>query len=190
MVSWSLVVPLGNTKQLKGERESLCRGRQRRLVLRHIDALPGAVLDAFANLCARFAFARLLVRIKILSLANPTCRGVFAHITIEQAAMALAAVAVAIARLLIKNFLDARRQSVGILRNRLGEERRTQCCRQRSRRHRIVKRRNRFGIRVLRQTSGGPRRSLLRNQRQCDRHYQQNESAKKFLCFSHVWPPE
>ena len=51
-------------------------------------------------------FAGLFVGIEILAFANPASRGVFADITVEQAAMALTAVAVAVAGFLIKNFLD------------------------------------------------------------------------------------
>jgi hypothetical protein len=64
----------------------------------------------------------LLIRVEIFALANPAYRGVLAHITIEQAAMALAAVTVAIARLLIKNSLNARRDAVGVLCDWLSEE--------------------------------------------------------------------
>src|SRR4029077_20939143 len=91
-------------------------------VFRHVDALPLAPLDSFANLCGGLAIARLLVCVEIFALANSAGGGVLAHITIEQAAMALAAVAVAIAWLLIKNFLDACRNAVSVLSNWVGEE--------------------------------------------------------------------
>src|SRR5580704_4918912 len=83
---------------------SLRRDGNRGLVLRHVHALPVSALDAFPNLCSGFAFVRLLVGVEIFAFANPACRRVLAHKTIEQAAVALAAVAVAIAWLLIKDF--------------------------------------------------------------------------------------
>src|SRR6202042_3647932 len=110
-------------------------------------------------------------------------------ITIEQAAVALAAVAMAITRLLIKNFLDARGHAVGVLGNRLGEERRTQGRGQWSRWHRVVKGRNGFGIYILSQSSRGPRRSLLWNQHQTERRHDENDSAKDSLCSPHIRPP-
>jgi len=70
--------------------------------------------------------------------------------------MALATIAVAITRLLIKNFLDAGRQSVSILRERVGEERGIHGRRQLPGRDGAVKGGNRFGSRVLRDTDCGP----------------------------------
>src|SRR5580704_16080678 len=88
--------------------ESLCRDGNRGLVFRHVYALPVSALDAFANLCCGFAFVRLLVGVEIFAFANPAYRRMLAHIAIEQAAVALAAVAVAIAGPLLKDFFDAR----------------------------------------------------------------------------------
>lgn len=107
----------------KWQKELLRRRGQRRLILRYVDALPVASLNAIANLRGGFAFVRLFVGVKIFAFANPADCGVFARVTIEQAAVALAAIAVAIAWLLIKDFLDAGGDAVSILGNWVGEER-------------------------------------------------------------------
>ena len=129
---------------------------QRGFVLLHIDTLPVAALYTFANLRACLALVGLLVGIEIFALANSAGRGVLAHKTIEETSMALATIAVAIARLLIKNFLDAGRQTVSILCERVGEERGIHGRRQLPGRDGAVKGRNRFGSRVLRDTDSGP----------------------------------
>ena len=108
-----------STKERSG---SLCRNGNRGLVFRHVDALPFSALDAFPNLCSGFAFVRLFVGVEIFAFANPAHCGVFACITIEQAAVALAAVAVAIAGLLIEYLFDACGNAVSILGNWIGEE--------------------------------------------------------------------
>ena len=89
---------------LRGQEISLRRSRTRGKVLRHVHALPVSALDAFTNLCSGPAFPRLLVGVEVFAFADPAYRRVLAHIAIEQAAVALAAVAVAIAWLLIKDF--------------------------------------------------------------------------------------
>src|SRR5579872_2112785 len=147
------------------------------------------MFNAFTNLCARFAFVRLLVGVEILAFANPAYRSMLAHITVKQAAVALAPVAVAIAWLLIESFLDAGCNAVSILSNRVpGEERRAQGRGQLPRRHGAVKSGNGFRVYILCQTSRGPRRGL-RNRRQSKRDYHQNEPAQDFLCPAHIRPP-
>jgi hypothetical protein len=48
-----------------------------------------------------------------------------ANITIKQAAVALAAVTMAVARFLVENLLDASREPVSVLNDGVGEKRRT-----------------------------------------------------------------
>ena len=89
------------------------------MIRAEIHVLPFAANDAFANLRGRPTFACLLVGVKIFTDANLAAGAVFAGETIQQAAVALAAVAMAIARLLIKNFLNAGRDGVGVLHERI-----------------------------------------------------------------------
>src|SRR2546429_3352924 len=57
----------------------------------------------------------LLVAVEVLIDAGAAARAVFARETIEQALVAFAPVAVAIAGLLVKRFLDLRGNGVGVL---------------------------------------------------------------------------
>src|SRR4029077_4061205 len=122
-------------------------GKWRQIVLgvfRGIHLLPFAMDDAFADLRGRFALASLLVRIKIFLLADIASGAVAADKAIEQAAMSLAAVAVAIARLLVKNFLRAAGNPVRVEGLNVGEDRCVHRLRQGILRRLRVKRRRRF----------------------------------------------
>ena len=89
--------------------------RERLLVFAHINGLPISAFDAFANLRCGLAFLGLLVAVKRFTYANVAARAVLAHKAIEQAAVPLAAVAVAVAGLLVKNFFTECRHSVSVL---------------------------------------------------------------------------
>src|SRR5712671_1589872 len=97
-----------------------------RLVFRHVHLLPLAVLDPRADLRGGFALARLLVGIKTFADTNIAARRMFAGKAIEQAAVSLAAVAMAIARLLIQDFLDAHGNGIRVLHHDAGEQRGTE----------------------------------------------------------------
>jgi hypothetical protein len=90
-------------------------GGERRLVFGDVHGLPFAASDAFADLRGSFALARLFIGVKIFAHANLAAGAMFADETIEQAAVTLAAVAMAIAGLLIQNFFDGGGHGVGIL---------------------------------------------------------------------------
>jgi hypothetical protein len=57
----------------------------------------------------------LLVGIQIFAKADSATGAVFADEAIEKAFMALAAIAVAVARFLVQNFFDMSREGVGVL---------------------------------------------------------------------------
>ena len=77
--------------------------------------MPFALGNGRANLRGGLAFARLFITVEILVDADVTSRAVLAGETIEKAIVALAAVAMAIARFLIQRFLDFPGQSVCVL---------------------------------------------------------------------------
>jgi len=84
------------------------------LVLGEVHRLPVASDDACPNLRGGLAFLRLLVAVEILIDADVASRAVFAGEAIEQAAVSLAAVAMAIAGLLVQRLLDLRGDGVRI----------------------------------------------------------------------------
>src|SRR6266851_8478850 len=124
-------------------------GGKRRLVLCHVHLPPLAVLDARPDLRRGLAFSRLLVRIKTLPDAHIAAGRVFAGKAIEQAAVSLTAVAMAITWLLIEDFFDARRHGVSVLHHHSREQRGTQCCGKRPLGRRGMKR----GHRLLRRST-------------------------------------
>jgi hypothetical protein len=81
-----------------------------------------AAFDAFADLRGGPALAGLFVGVESFLDASAAAGAVLAGETIEQAAMTLAAVAVAVAGLLVEIFLDARGQGIGVLDDGIGEE--------------------------------------------------------------------
>ena len=85
------------------------------LILADVDRAPFALFDAFADLRCRLALTGLLVGVEGFAEADAAFRGVFSGVTVEQAAVTLAAVAVAIAGLLIQHPLDAGGHRVGVL---------------------------------------------------------------------------
>src|ERR1700674_2730979 len=94
----------------------------RLLVFGEVDGLPFAALDAFANLGGGPALVGLFIGVESFADARSAGGAVLAGEAIEQAAMTLAAVAVAIAGLLIESFLDARGQGIGVSDDGIGEE--------------------------------------------------------------------
>src|SRR5260370_19326489 len=84
---------------------------------------PLAVLDARPDLRRGLAFSRLLVRVKTLPDAHIAAGRVFAGKAIEQAAVSLTAVAMAITWLLIEDFFYARRHGVSVLHHQHREHR-------------------------------------------------------------------
>src|ERR1700693_2785142 len=99
---------------------SFCR--QRLLVLSDVHRLPIAFDDACPNLRGGLAFPGLLVAVEILIDADVASRAVFAGEAIEQAAVSLAAVAMAIAGLLVQRLLDLRGDGVRILHDMVRDE--------------------------------------------------------------------
>ena len=85
------------------------------MIFADIHGLPFALNDSRADLCGSFSFAGLLVRVQIFAKANSTTGAVFADEAIEKTFMALAAIAMAVARFLVQNFFDMGGQGVGIL---------------------------------------------------------------------------
>ena len=76
------------------------------LVLGEVHRLPVAFDDACTNLRSGLAFSGLLVAVEILIDADVASRAVFAGEAIEQAAVSLAAVAMAIAGLLVEDLAN------------------------------------------------------------------------------------
>src|SRR5712664_2148973 len=99
---------------------SLCG--QRFLVSSEVHGLPLTLNNPTANLRGGPSLAQLLVSVEVFADADVASRAVFAGEAIEQAAVPLAAVAVAVTRLLIESFFDSRCNCVGILHNEAGEE--------------------------------------------------------------------
>src|SRR5579883_42431 len=102
-------------------------GQQALRVLGGVYLLPLAAHDSLANLRGRSAFMGLFVCVKIFFLADvATCR-MAADVTIEQASMPLAAIAVAIAGLLVEDLFNAAGDSVRIGCLRIGKKRSRHC---------------------------------------------------------------
>jgi hypothetical protein len=89
-------------------------GKRGVAVLGQIDVLPIAVDDAGADLGGGFAFAKLFEGVERFALANVAAGTVAADEAIEQAGVALALIAVAVAGLLIESFANASGGGVGV----------------------------------------------------------------------------
>src|ERR1700687_1046187 len=89
-------------------------GKRGGAVLCQVHVLPIAVDDAFADLGGGFAFAKLFEGVERFAFANVAAGAVAADEAIEQGGVALALVAVAVARLLIESFANARGGGVGV----------------------------------------------------------------------------
>src|SRR6266436_5187864 len=99
---------------------SLCG--QRLPVFGGVYRLTFALDDACPNLRGAFALQRLFVGVEVLIDAGAAFGAMFAGKAIEQAAVALGAVAMTIAGLLVKRFLDLRRERVSVLHQGITEE--------------------------------------------------------------------
>ena len=86
------------------------------MIFADVHGLPFALYDSRADLRGSVSLAGLFVRIQIFADANSATGAVFADEAIEKAFVALAAIAMAVARLLVQNFFDMGREGVGILR--------------------------------------------------------------------------
>ena len=106
--------------------EPLFGGGNRSLILRQVDPLPLALFNSGADLGRSLALLRLFIGIDRLTHADPASGAVRAGKTILQALVALASVAMAIARLLVENPLDPCGQDVRILYHHVGELTRTE----------------------------------------------------------------
>src|SRR5258708_34540013 len=85
------------------------------LILRHIYLLPFPAFNACPDLRRALALVRLLIRVDRFSHAYAAAGAMLAGEAIEQARVALAAVAVAIAGLLVEYFLHPRLEDVIVL---------------------------------------------------------------------------
>src|ERR1700730_1229825 len=94
--------------------QSLVRDRWS-LIFADVHGLPFALNNSGTDLCGSFSLAGLFIRIQIFANADPATGAVFADETIQKAFVALAAVAMAIARFLVQNFFDMSGEGVGIL---------------------------------------------------------------------------
>src|SRR5271165_798340 len=94
------------------------------LIFGDIDLLPIAAHDTFANLCGGLALAGLFVGVEGFALADVTARAVMAHEAIQQAAVTLTTVAMAVAGLLIEDLFNAAGDGVGVEDNGFRKQRR------------------------------------------------------------------
>src|SRR5258708_5090564 len=85
------------------------------LILGHVYLLPFPAFNSRADLRRALALVRLLIRVDRFSHAHTAAGSMLAGKAIEQARVALAAVAVAIAGLLVEYFLHSRRDDVSVL---------------------------------------------------------------------------
>lgn len=120
------------------------------MVFAEIDGLPLAVEDAVANLPGRFAAPRFFVGIESFLDAGFTARTVTADEAVEQAAMPLAAVAMAVARLLVQNFFHAPGGEVSVRNDFVGIKRWIHSGRKRPARRLRVECGDRLGVCLLR----------------------------------------
>src|SRR6267142_2552058 len=111
--------------QMRATAHASFRG-QRFLVFGEVRGLPLTLDNPCANLRGGLSLAQLFVSVEIFADADVASRAVFAGKAIEQAAMPLAAVAVAVTRLLVESFFDSRRNRVSILHEGIAEEVRIQ----------------------------------------------------------------
>src|SRR5437763_1816190 len=88
---------------LRARSASLFRGEWR-VVFGDVELPPLTVFDAFADLRGGFVFLRLLVGIDAFADAHLAFRGMLSREAIQQTAMALAPITMAVTRLLIQKF--------------------------------------------------------------------------------------
>ena len=157
------------------------RNRNRFLVFEKVDRPPVPALNAFADLRRSLALAGLFVSVESFQNAGFTLRAVLVGEAIEQAAVTLAAVTVAIARLLIESFLDARGSGVRVPDDGISEQVGAHGWRKRAfGRPRVVSG-DGIGAGILWRTRGG----ALRHQSQCERDAGENCAKKIFVKQAH-----
>src|ERR1700730_1598094 len=110
------------------------------LILGHVYLLPFPAFNARADLRRALALVRLLIRVDRFSHAYTATGTVLAGEAIEQARVALAAVAVAITGLLVEYFLHSRRENISGLYGDVCELRRAERLRKLALRRFVVKR--------------------------------------------------
>src|SRR5258708_13480006 len=110
------------------------------LILGHVYLLPFPAFNSRADLRRALALVRLLIRVDRFSHAHTAAGSMLAGKAIEQARVALAAVAVAIAGLLVEYFLHSRRKDVSVLYGDVCELRRAERLRKPALRRFVVKR--------------------------------------------------
>lgn len=93
-----------------------------------VHRLPFALDDAGANLRGDFSLARLFVAVEILIDARAANGTMLAGEAVEQTGVAMAAVAVAVARLLVERLLDFGGHRVGVLHHWICKEIGVDCC--------------------------------------------------------------
>ena len=96
-------------------------GRDRRAIFRYVHIAPLTVFDPGPDLRRGLSFVRLFVGVEPLPYANFANGCVLSCKTIEQAAMPLAAIAMTIAGLLVKDFLHASGEVISVLHDDVGE---------------------------------------------------------------------
>ena len=85
------------------------------MIFADVHGLPFALNNSRADLCGSFSFASLFIGIQIFTNTDSATGAVFADEAIEKAFVALAAIAMAVARFLVQNFFDMGGEGVGIL---------------------------------------------------------------------------
>jgi hypothetical protein len=164
-----------------GRRNLFCR--EWLVVRAELHVFPFAMDDAFANLRSGFAFAGLLVGIKIFRHTDVAVRAVFAGKTIKQAAMSLALVAVAVAGLLIEKFFDVRSDAISVLHDVIRKQLRVKSIGKRSPWNLGVKGRHRFFAGKWRQRCAGqtlaPRIAGRAGSGVLWQRYQRDDEARK-----------
>src|SRR5258706_15092567 len=155
------------------------------LILGHVYLLPFPAFNARPDLRRGLALVRLLIRVDRFSHAHTAAGAMLGGEAIEQARVALAPVAVAIAGLLVEYFLHPRREDVSVLYGDVCELRRAERLRKLALRRFVVKRRHGF-LNGLRQV--GSRARCRNRHAQC--RSAQNRAANDSAFRSHATPPK
>jgi len=163
---------------------------QRFLVLGEVHGLPLTLDYPRANLRGSLSLTQLLVSVEVFADADVASRAVFAGEAIEQTGVPLAAVAVAVTRLLIECFFDAARNRVSILHDGIAEELRIHGRGERARRKLIVIGGHRFSGSGLRHAHVFRRRGsrVFRQERERQREAAKCCTAQQFSASKHGCP--
>src|ERR1700720_1668643 len=93
--------------------DHLPKSRLRFLIFCEVDCFPVTPDNALANLRWSLPFVGLFVDVKQLLQAGPATRSVLGGIAVQQTAVTVVAVAIAVARLLIESLCKVRSQTIG-----------------------------------------------------------------------------